>query len=244
MSFTDKNAQQRAYDLFSKMPWSDRETCGYTQPLMSYSHTIKDISSLTEYTTRKAYDGARKSITVAAILMYVAIGGTMALISTALAQRACLLPWDGNALEYVLLGTLLAIVAYMIYAVKRSFSSTIRMYEENINTFETPDELIERMRKHAPDSCEQQVVKDERAEIDELTALIANANRASNADIAAPLVSSNGADTLNNTGDLPSMSNEFTSNDTEDITTSYDKQDETAHSEKDGMETDETKNIK
>jgi len=245
MSFTDKSAQQRAYDLFSKMQWNDREECGYTQPLMSYSHTIKDISSVTEYTTRKAYDGARKSITVTTILMYVAIGGALALISTALAQRACLLPWDGNALEYVLLGTLLAIIAYMVYAVKRSFSSTIRMYEENIKTFETPDELVEKMKKHATDSCEQQAVKKEQAEIDELASLIANAKRTSNADIAAPSASSNNTETLSNMSDsFPSMPNEFASNDTEYIATPSDKQGETVHSEKDEAETDGTNDIK
>lgn len=176
MAFANSTDRQKAYDLFSQMTWNDREACGYTQPLMSYSNMPKDISSITEYTTRKAYDGAKKSITVTTILMYVSIGGALALVSTALAQRACLLPWDGNALEYVLFGTILAIIAYMIYALKRSFSTTIRIYEENIKIFETPDELIERMSKHVDDVEEQQAEQEEHTEIDELNNLIAKAN--------------------------------------------------------------------
>ena len=176
MAFANSTDRQKAYDLFSQMTWNDREACGYTQPLMSYSNMPKDISSITEYTTRKAYDGAKKSITVTTILMYVSIGGALALVSTALAQRACLLPWDGNALEYVLFGTILAIIAYMIYALKRSFSTTIRIYEENIKIFETPDELIERMSKHVDDVEEQQAEQEEHTEIDELNNIIAKAN--------------------------------------------------------------------
>ena len=181
MAFANNADRQKAYDLFSQMTWNDREACGYTQPLMSYSNMSKDISSITEYTTRKAYDGAKKSITVTTILMYVSIGGALALVSTALAQRACLLPWDGNALEYVLFGTILAIIAYMIYALKRSFSTTIRIYEENIKIFETPDELIERMSKHVDDVEEQKAEKEEHTEIDELNALIAKAHTVSSA---------------------------------------------------------------
>lgn len=173
MDFKNDDDRKRAYDIFAGMTWNDREQCGYTQPLMRYSHIMQDISSITEYTTRKAYDGAKKSMTITTILMYVAIGGALALVSTALAQSSGILPWDGNALEYVLIGTLLAIVSYMLYALKRAFASTISLYESNVKEFETPSELTARMRNDVKsDSNEAKVEKEEHEEIDELKSLI------------------------------------------------------------------------
>ena len=171
MAFASDDDRRRAYDLFAKMTWSGREACGYTQELMGYSKTVKDFSSLTEYTTREAYDGARKSIAVTTILVYVSIGGSLALISTALAQRAGIFQYDGGALEYVLIGTILAVVAYGLYAMKRSLSSAIRLYEGNTGVFETPDELIAAM--DADSSQEKADDADaEQGDIDALAALI------------------------------------------------------------------------
>lgn len=173
MDFKNDDDRKRAYDIFAGMTWNDREQCGYTQPLMRYSHIMQDISSITEYTTRKAYDGAKKSMTITMILMYVAIGGALALVSTALAQSSGILPWDGNALEYVLIGTLLAIVSYMLYALKRAFASTLSIYESNVKEFETPSELTARMRNDVKsDANEAKFEKEEHAEIDELKSLI------------------------------------------------------------------------
>lgn len=136
--------------------------------------TVKDFSSLTEYTTREAYDGAKKSIAVTTVLVYVSIGGALALISTALAQRAGIFQYDGGALEYVLIGTILAVVAYGLYAMKRSLSSAIRLYEGNIEAFETPDELIAAMDS---DSSQEKAdgADDEQGDIDALAALIEKA---------------------------------------------------------------------
>lgn len=174
MAFANDDDRRKAYDIFAKMTWSGREACGYTQELMGYSKTVKDFSSLTEYTTRDAYDGARKSITVTTVLVYVSIGGSLALISTALAQRAGIFQYDGGALEYVLIGTILAVIAYGLYAMKRSLSSAIRLYEGNIEAFETPDELIAAM--DADSSQEKADGADaEQGDIDALTALIEKA---------------------------------------------------------------------
>lgn len=174
MAFASDDDRRKAYDLFAKMTWSGRETCGYTQELMGYSKTVKDFSSLTEYTTRDAYDGAKKSIAVTTVLVYVSIGGSLALISTALAQRAGIFQYDGGALEYVLIGTILAVVAYGLYAMKRSLSSAIRLYEGNIEAFETPDELIAAM--NADSSPEKSDGADaEQDDIDALAALIERA---------------------------------------------------------------------
>lgn len=174
MAFASDDDRREAYDLFAKMTWSGREACGYTQELMEYSKTVKDFYSLTEYTTREAYDGARKSIAVTTVLVYVAIGGSLALISTALAQRAGIFQYDGGALEYVLIGTILAVVAYGLYAMKRSLSSAIRLYETNIGAFETPDELIATM--NADSSPEKSDGADaEQGDIDALAALIEKA---------------------------------------------------------------------
>lgn len=174
MAFASDDDRRKAYDLFAKMTWSGREACGYTQDLMGYSKTVKDFSSLTEYTTREAYDGAKKSIAVTTILVYVSIGGSLALISTALAQRAGIFQYDGGALEYVLIGTILAVVAYGLYAMKRSLSSAIRLYEGNIETFETPDELIAAMDA---DSSQEKAddANAEQGDIDALAALIEKA---------------------------------------------------------------------
>lgn len=174
MAFASDDDRRKAYDLFAKMAWSGREACGYTQELMGYSKTVKDFSSLTEYTTSDAYDGARKSIAVTTVLVYVSIGGSLALISTALAQRAGIFQYDGGTLEYVLIGTILAVVAYGLYAMKRSLSSAIRLYEGNIDAFETPDELIAAM--DADSSQEKADGADaEQGDIDALTALIEKA---------------------------------------------------------------------
>lgn len=174
MAFASDDDRRKAYDLFAKMAWSGREACGYTQELMGYSKTVKDFSSLTEYTTREAYDGAKKSIAVTTVLVYVSIGGSLALISTALAQRAGIFQYDGGALEYVLIGTILAVVAYGLYAMKRSLSSAIRLYEGNIEAFETPDELIAAM--NADSSSEKSDGADaEQDDIDALAALIERA---------------------------------------------------------------------
>lgn len=174
MAFANDNDRRKAYDLFSKMTWSGREACGYTQELMGYSKTVKDFSSLTEYTTREAYDGAKKSIAVTTVLVYVSIGGSLALISTALAQRAGIFQYDGGSLEYVLIGTILAVIAYGLYSMKRSLSSAIRLYEGNIEAFETPDELIAAM--DADSSQEKADDADaEQGDIDALTALIEKA---------------------------------------------------------------------
>lgn len=174
MAFASDDDRRKAYDLFAKMTWSGREACGYTQELMGYSKTVKDFSSLTEYTTREAYDGARKSIAVTTVLVYVSIGGSLALISTALAQRAGIFQYDGGALEYVLIGTILAVVAYGLYAMKRSLSSAIRLYEGNIEAFETPDELIAAMDA---DSSQEKAddANAEQSDIDALAALIEKA---------------------------------------------------------------------
>ena len=182
MAFASNDDRRKAYDLFAKMTWSGREACGYTQELMGYSKTVKDFSSLTEYTTREAYDGARKSIAVATVLVYVSIGGSLALISTALAQRAGIFQYDGGTLEYVLIGTILAVVAYGLYAMKRSLSSAIRLYEANIETFETPDELITAMSR---DSASDKVdaINAEQEGIDALTALIGKAAEASSEQV-------------------------------------------------------------
>lgn len=174
MAFASDDDRRKAYDLFAKMTWSGREACGYTQELMGYSKTVKDFSSLTEYTTREAYDGAKKSIAVTTVLVYVSIGGSLALISTALAQRAGIFQYDGGALEYVLIGTILAVIAYGLYAMKRSLSSAIRLYEGNIEAFETPDELIAAM--DADSSPEKADGTDaEQGDIDALSALIEKA---------------------------------------------------------------------
>lgn len=180
MAFASDDDRRKAYDLFAKMTWSGREACGYTQELMGYSKTVKDFSSLTEYTTREAYDGAKKSIAVTTILVYVSIGGSLALISTALAQRAGIFQYDGGALEYVLIGTILAVVAYGLYAMKRSLSSAIRLYEGNIETFETPDELIAAMDA---DSSQEKAddANAEQGDIDALAALIEKASDAESA---------------------------------------------------------------
>lgn len=174
MAFANDDDRRKAYDIFAKMTWSGREACGYTQELMGYSKTVKDFSSLTEYTTREAYDGAKKSIAVTTVLVYVSIGGSLALISTALAQRAGIFQYDGGSLEYVLIGTILAVIAYGLYAMKRSLSSAIRLYEGNIEAFETPDELIAAMdadssQKKADDADAEQ------GDIDALAALIERA---------------------------------------------------------------------
>lgn len=174
MAFASNDDRRKAYDLFAKMTWSGREACGYTQELMGYSKTVKDFSSLTEYTTSDAYDGARKSIAVTTVLVYVSIGGSLALISTALAQRAGIFQYDGGFLEYVLIGTILAVIAYGLYAMKRSLSSAIRLYEGNIEVFETPDELIAAM--DADSSPEKSDGADaEQGDIDALPALIEKA---------------------------------------------------------------------
>ena len=174
MAFASNDDRRKAYDLFAKMTWSGREACGYTQELMGYSKTVKDFSSLTEYTTSDAYDGARKSIAVTTVLVYVSIGGSLALISTALAQRAGIFQYDGGSLEYVLIGTILAVIAYGLYAMKRSLSSAIRLYEGNIEVFETPDELIAAM--DADSSPEKSDGADaEQGDIDALSALIEKA---------------------------------------------------------------------
>lgn len=182
MAFASDDDRRKAYDLFAKMAWSGREACGYTQELMRYSKTVKDFSSLTEYTTRDAYDGAKKSIAVTTVLVYVSIGGSLALISTALAQRAGIFQYDGGALEYVLIGTILAVVAYGLYAMKRSLSSAIRLYEGNIEAFETPDELIAAMSR---DSASDKVdaINAEQEGIDALTALIGKAAEASSEQV-------------------------------------------------------------
>lgn len=174
MAFANDDDRRKAYDIFAKMTWSGREVCGYTQELMGYSKTVKDFSSLTEYTTREAYDGAKKSIAVTTVLVYVSIGGALALISTALAQRAGIFQYDGGSLEYVLIGTILAVIAYGLYAMKRSLSSAIRLYEGNIEVFETPDELIAAM--NADSSQEKADGADaEQGDIDALAALIEKA---------------------------------------------------------------------
>lgn len=174
MAFASDDDRRKAYDLFAKMAWSGREACGYTQELMGYSKTVKDFSSLTEYTTKEAYDGAKKSIAVTTVLVYVSIGGSLALISTALAQRAGIFQYDGGSLEYVLIGTILAVIAYGLYAMKRSLSSAIRLYEGNIEVFETPDELIAAM--NAVSSSEKSDGADaEQGDIDALSALIEKA---------------------------------------------------------------------
>lgn len=174
MAFASDDDRRKAYDLFAKMTWSGREACGYTQELMGYSKTVKDFSSLTEYTTREAYDGAKKSIAVTTVLVYVSIGGSLALVSTALAQRAGIFQYDGGALEYVLIGTILAVVAYGLYAMKRSLSSAIRLYEGNIDAFETPDELIAAMDA---DSSQEKAydANAEQGDIDALASLIEKA---------------------------------------------------------------------
>ena len=174
MAFASDDDRRKAYDLFAKMTWSGREACGYTQELMGYSKTVNEFSSLTEYTTREAYDGAKKSIAVTTVLVYVSIGGSLALISTALAQRAGIFQYDGGALEYVLIGTILAVVAYGLYAMKRSLSSAIRLYEGNIDAFETPDELIAAMNA---DSSQEKAndVNAEQGDIDALASLIEKA---------------------------------------------------------------------
>lgn len=174
MAFANDDDRRKAYDIFAKMTWSGREVCGYTQELMGYSKTVKDFSSLTEYTTREVYDGAKKSIAVTTVLVYVSIGGALALISTALAQRAGIFQYDGGSLEYVLIGTILAVIAYGLYAMKRSLSSAIRLYEGNVEAFETPDELIAAM--DADSSQEKADGADaEQGDIDALTALIEKA---------------------------------------------------------------------
>lgn len=174
MAFASDDDRRKAYDLFAKMTWSGREACGYTQELMGYSKTVKDFSSLTEYTTREAYDGAKKSIAVTTVLVYVSIGGSLALISTALAQRAGIFQYDGGSLEYVLIGTILAVIAYGLYAMKRSLSSAIRLYEGNVEAFKTPDELIAAMDA---DSSQEKAddANAEQGDIDALTALIEKA---------------------------------------------------------------------
>lgn len=184
MAFASDDDRRKAYDLFAKMTWSGREACGYTQELMGYSKTIKDFSSLTEYTTREAYDGARKSIAVTTVLVYVSIGGSLALISTALAQRAGIFQYDGGSLEYVLIGTILAVIAYGLYAMKRSLSSAIRLYEANIEAFETPDELIAAM---SMDSASGRVdaINAEQEGIDALAALIEKAGTTGSEPTAA-----------------------------------------------------------
>ena len=174
MAFANDDDRRKAYDIFAKMTWSGREVCGYTQELMGYSKTVKDFSSLTEYTTREAYDGAKKSIAVTTVLVYVSIGGARALISTALAQRAGIFQYDGGSLEYVLIGTILAVIAYGLYVMKRSLSSAIRLYEGNVEAFETPDELIAAM--DADSSQEKADDADaEQGDIDALAALIEKA---------------------------------------------------------------------
>lgn len=175
MAFANDDDRRKAYDIFAKMTWSGREVCGYTQELMGYSKTVKDFSSLTEYTTREAYDGAKKSIAVTTVLVYVSIGGALALISTALAQRAGIFQYDGGSLEYVLIGTILAVIAYGLYAMKRSLSSAIRLYEGNVETFETPDELIAAMDA---DSSQEKAddANAEQGNIDALAALIEKAS--------------------------------------------------------------------
>lgn len=174
MAFASDDDRRKAYDLFAKMTWSGREACGYTQELMGYSKTVKDFSSLTEYTTREAYDGAKKSIAVTTVLVYVSIGGSLALISMALAQRAGIFQYDGGALEYVLIGTILAVVAYGLYAMKRSLSSAIRLYEGNVEAFETPDELIAAMSMDSA-SGKVDAINAEHSDIDALAALIEKA---------------------------------------------------------------------
>lgn len=184
MAFASDDDRRKAYDLFAKMAWSGREACGYTQELMRYSKTVKDFSSLTEYTTRDAYDGAKKSIAVTTVLVYVSIGGSLALISTALAQRAGIFQYDGGSLEYVLIGTILAVVAYGLYAMKRSLSSAIRLYEGNVEAFETPDELIAAM--DADSSQEKADDADaEQGDIDALATLIEKAGDTGSEPIAA-----------------------------------------------------------
>ena len=175
MAFANDDDRRKAYDIFAKMTWSGREVCGYTQELMGYSKTVKDFSSLTEYTTREAYDGAKKSIAVTTVLVYVSIGGALALISTALAQRAGIFQYDGGSLEYVLIGTILAVIAYGLYAMKRSLLSAIRLYEGNVEAFETPDELIAAMDA---DSSQEKAdgANAEQGNIDALAALIEKAS--------------------------------------------------------------------
>lgn len=175
MAFANDDDRRKAYDIFAKMTWSGREVCGYTQELMGYSKTVKDFSSLTEYTTREAYDGAKKSIAVTTVLVYVSIGGALALISTALAQRAGIFQYDGGSLEYVLIGTILAVIAYGLYAMKRSLLSAIRLYEGNVEAFETPDELIAVMDA---DSSQEKAddANAEQGNIDALAALIEKAS--------------------------------------------------------------------
>lgn len=189
MAFASDDDRRKAYDLFAKMTWSGREACGYTQELMGYSKTVKDFSSLTEYTTRDAYDGARKSIAVTTVLVYVSIGGSLALISTALAQRAGIFQYDGGSLEYVLIGTILAVVAYGLYAMKRSLSSAIRLYEGNVEAFETPDELIAAMDADSS----QEKADDANAEQGDIDALAALIEKAGDTEIEPPATSQEAA---------------------------------------------------
>lgn len=189
MAFASDDDRRKAYDLFAKMAWSGREACGYTQELMRYSKTVKDFSSLTEYTTRDAYDGAKKSIAVTTVLVYVSIGGSLALISTALAQRAGIFQYDGGSLEYVLIGTILAVVAYGLYAMKRSLSSTIRLYEGNVEAFETPDELIAAMDADSS----QEKADDANAEQGDIDALAALIEKAGDTEIEPPATSQEAA---------------------------------------------------
>ena len=189
MAFASDDDRRKAYDLFAKMAWSGREACGYTQELMRYSKTVKDFSSLTEYTTRDAYDGAKKSIAVTTVLVYVSIGGSLALISTALAQRAGIFQYDGGSLEYVLIGTILAVVAYGLYAMKRSLSSAIRLYEGNVEAFETPDELIAAMDADSS----QEKADDANAEQGDIDALSALIEKAGDTEIEPPATSQEAA---------------------------------------------------
>ena len=189
MAFASDDDRRKAYDLFAKMAWSGREACGYTQELMRYSKTVKDFSSLTEYTTRDAYDGAKKSIAVTTVLVYVSIGGSLALISTALAQRAGIFQYDGGSLEYVLIGTILAVVAYGLYAMKRSLSSAIRLYEGNVEAFEKPDELIAAMDADSS----QEKADDANAEQGDIDALAALIEKAGDTEIEPPATSQEAA---------------------------------------------------
>lgn len=189
MAFASDDDRRKAYDLFAKMAWSGREACGYTQELMRYSKTVKDFSSLTEYTTRDAYDCAKKSIAVTTVLVYVSIGGSLALISTALAQRAGIFQYDGGSLEYVLIGTILAVVAYGLYAMKRSLSSAIRLYEGNVEAFETPDELIAAMDADSS----QEKADDANAEQGDIDALAVLIEKAGDTEIEPPATSQEAA---------------------------------------------------
>lgn len=206
MAFASDDDRRKAYDLFAKMTWSGREACGYTQELMGYSKTVKDFSSLTEYTTREAYDGAKKSIAVTTVLVYVSIGGAIALISTALAQRAGIFQYDGGSLEYVLIGTILAVIAYGLYAMKRSLSSAIRLYEGNVEAFETPDELIAAMDA---DSSQEKAdgANAEQGDIDALAALIEKAGDTGSEPAATSQEASPSPSTVEEGGESTEKSN-------------------------------------